>query len=131
MGKVFRFSKSERLCSKKEITELFDKGVSVFSYPFKIYFLPKKEASFFSVLISCPKKKFPKSVDRKKIIRKIREAYRLQKHNFHEELGIPFGSFAIIFLGKEILEHKVLFEKLNNAFRRLRFQIDANENKEI
>lgn len=100
-------------------------------YPYKIFFLETPTESSFKVLVSCPKKKFPRSVDRKKITRKIKESFRLQKHVFSEEIGMPFGLLAIVYLGNEFLEYKVMFEKLNMAIRRLKGQIkrdDATEN---
>ncbi|MFC4870654.1 ribonuclease P protein component [Negadavirga shengliensis] len=75
-----RFPKEERLHSKKSIKELFDKGSSFFLYPFKVFYLPNPHTETNQVLISVSKKRIKKAVDRNLIKRRIREAYRLNKH---------------------------------------------------
>ncbi|MFO7825184.1 MAG: ribonuclease P protein component [Cyclobacterium sp.] len=74
-----KFSKQERLHSKKLIKELFDKGSSFFLYPFKVIYLEKDGLSNNQLLVSVSKKKFKKAVDRNHIKRRVKEAYRLNK----------------------------------------------------
>ncbi|MCU0449958.1 MAG: ribonuclease P protein component [Bernardetiaceae bacterium] len=77
------FCRHERLKSDKIIQELFKKGSSVFLYPFKIYYLPiaPQPVGFFwpKVLVSVSKRQFKRAVDRNRIKRLVREAYRLHK----------------------------------------------------
>src|SRR5690606_34395065 len=75
------FSKAERLCSKKLITQLFSKGSAFNLYPLRFVIL-KAEApgtGFPQVLISVSKKYFKRAHDRNRLKRQIREAYRLNK----------------------------------------------------
>lgn len=74
-----KFSKDERLHSKKLIKELFDKGSSFFIYPLKVFYLKQKEAETNQVLISVSKKKVKKAVNRNFVKRRVKEAYRLNK----------------------------------------------------
>ena len=76
-----KFTKAERLSSKKEITALFNEGKSfAISHIRVVYrFLPKQEERPNAILISVPKKYFKHAVDRNLLKRRIREAYRLNK----------------------------------------------------
>ncbi len=76
------FKKAERLHKKKIIKELFEKGSSFYLFPFKVIYTPAPaDVTNTQILISVPKRSFKKAVDRNKIKRRIREAYRLNKQS--------------------------------------------------
>ena len=78
------FKKSERLCSRLLMERLFQgDSKSVSAYPMRAVFLPvdKSVQQGVSVLISVPKKRFHDAVDRNRVKRQIREAYRKLKHS--------------------------------------------------
>ncbi len=107
----YTFPKSEHLTSKKTINELFTSGQSLFQYPFKILYLVREEEAdnYPKVLISVSKRQFKKAVDRNKVKRLIREAYRLQKPHL---ISLPnhLEALAFIYVGKSI-EPYAKFEK--------------------
>jgi ribonuclease P protein component len=76
-----RFSKSERLCSKKAIEALFKDGKSFFCSPFLIVWAYSNSDMPFpaQVAFSIPKKGFKLAVTRNLIKRRTREAYRVNK----------------------------------------------------
>ena len=76
------FRKSERLCSKKWIEELYHQGTSFRVYPLKITLLSHHYAaeSAVTTLISSPKHLHKHAKDRNLNKRRIREAYRKNKH---------------------------------------------------
>ena len=75
------FKKSERLCSRILIDCLFQgDSRSVSAFPIRAVFTPSEEVSGVSILISVPKKRFHHAVDRNRVKRQIREAYRKHKH---------------------------------------------------
>ena len=113
------FPKSERLHSKKLIQELFEKGSSFYIYPFKVLFLPLAEEGVHQVLFSVSKKKFKRAVDRNLIKRKIREAYRLNKHQLCSLPGKSSLLMAYIYTGKKIPEYHFLEKRLLKSLRRL------------
>jgi ribonuclease P protein component len=80
MGK-FTFTREERLNKETWIKELFEKGISLKIYPFRVLHLrhPEQEYPFNQVLISVSIKNFKRAVDRNLLKRRIREAYRVQK----------------------------------------------------
>ncbi len=96
----FTFKKQDRLCRKKLIDELFQKGSSLFIYPFKVQYL-KKQLELQApaqLLISVPAKIFSRAVDRNRIKRLIREAYRLNKPLLYESLKSTNQNLLIAFI---------------------------------
>jgi len=80
--KAASFTKGEKLCGVKTISELFSEGRPLNLPPHKIIYRVTPEDPSLEpvrVLISVPKRYFRKAVDRNLIKRRIREAYRQNK----------------------------------------------------
>lgn len=92
--------KSEKLKSSRIIGELFKTGETVTVSPLKLFW--KLDDTNQSVparmAVTVPGKNFKRSVDRNLIKRRIREAYRLNKHNFVDFLSDKNLSLIFIFL---------------------------------
>lgn len=98
---AFTFDKTERLKSEKLIGRLFREGQSFMAYPLRVVWLPLVADPKFPapahVAISVPKRRFKTAVERNLLKRRIREAWRLQKHLFYEKLG-PERRVALMFV---------------------------------
>lgn len=78
--------KGERLYLREEIERLYDRGRSFVSYPIRVVWLAEPLATHFSgeqaqvaVMTSVAKRRFKHAVDRNRIKRMTRSAYRLHK----------------------------------------------------
>lgn len=95
------FKKSERLCSRILMDRLFHgESHSVSAYPLRAVFLPVStdEQKGVSVLMSVPKKRFHDAVDRNRVKRQLREAYRKHKHTLSELVTTREQGLLIAFI---------------------------------
>tara|TARA_R110000787_G_scaffold6697_9_gene23293 strand:- start:12372 stop:12764 length:393 start_codon:yes stop_codon:yes gene_type:complete len=94
--------KQERLKSRKLIGRLFEEGESIKKFPFRLVYLKTEHTSKSPVQasFSVPKRNFKKAVDRNRIKRLLREAYRLEKAILNESTSLPY-IFMITFIGKK------------------------------
>ncbi len=120
---MFTFCKEERLTNKKIINSIFTKGNSAFIYPFNVKwsFIESKSEFPLQILITIPKRNFKKAVDRNKLKRCIREAYRLNKNIFSNKVISNDKKivFTLIYTEKEILNFKMIQEKIILVLHRL------------
>jgi ribonuclease P protein component len=103
MNKKNTLGKKERLKSKKLIGKLFEEGKSIKKYPFRLIYLIQDKNSFkikTQASFSVPKRNFKKAVDRNRIKRLIKEAYRLEQRKILQDYNLPFV-IMITYLGKK------------------------------
>ena len=86
------FRKQERIVSSQLIETLFEKGdsQSLAAYPLRAVYLQTERRSGHApiqILISVPKKRFKHAVDRNRVKRQIREAYRRHKQLVIDSIG--------------------------------------------
>ncbi len=126
----FTFKKEERLTSKKIIDKLFSEGSSFLSYPLKIVYsktkLPSK--SPVQVAFTVGKRKFKLAVHRNQIKRKIRETYRLKKHELYRVLEEEQLAVFFIFIGKEIPEYEEVKKAMERGIKKLVAEISSDKN---
>jgi ribonuclease P protein component len=128
MAKQFSLGKEERLKSRKLIEELFSAGKNFVVNPFRIYYMVSKGAFTLRFGVGVSGKNFKKAVDRNRIKRLIREAYRLQKLSLQERLKEKNSQLNIFFIytGKELPDFNLAKEKVNVALKKLQEIIDEN-----
>ncbi|MBI2730810.1 MAG: ribonuclease P protein component [Sphingobacteriales bacterium] len=132
MAKQFTLGKNERLKSRKQIEQLFKEGKSFAVFPYKVFYriahcqLPTANVLQFGIGVS--NRNFKKAVDRNKIKRLSREAWRVQKNELKERVikkNITLNIF-FIYTGKEIVEYSFVKEKVAVILKKLIKLVDEN-----
>jgi ribonuclease P protein component len=122
------FHRSERLKSEKTITSLFKEGRSFSCYPLRLVWSESivepcsdekysTQLELFSPIqfaLSVPKRNFKRAHDRNLLRRRVREAYRLNKHSLYEMLEKPpfeahkntQFAFMVLYTAKETLPYE-------------------------
>lgn len=113
----FSLKKEERLRSKKQIEKLFSEGNSFLVYPLKVVYteldFPGKYPAKAAFTVS--KKLFKKAVRRNLIKRRMREAYRLNKHQLYAAAGDKKMVVIFIYVGKELLPYQPIEKAMKRA----------------
>lgn len=106
-NKSFAFPKEERLCWNRYLDRLFAEGKSFVAYPFRVVFLSVEEETLppVSLVISVPKKRLKLAVQRNRVKRQVREAYRLRKHILSEPLAEANKHLLIGFVYVDVSLH--------------------------
>ncbi|MBL7890068.1 MAG: ribonuclease P protein component [Bacteroidia bacterium] len=115
------FTKTERLSSKLLIDKLVEKGKSFNNSPFKFVWIELEEsATPVQFLISVPKRNFKRAVDRNKLKRRSREAYRKNKADMLiKQLGEKKICLMLVYIAKEKLEYIEIEQKIKEGLQRL------------
>jgi ribonuclease P protein component len=133
MSKRFGFPRKDRLKSRKKIEELFLKGQRFVQFPVRVTyrFAPAGDKTTVQVGVTAAKKNFKKAVDRNRIKRLLREAYRLQKNDLLDTLKQKGLSAEVFFMytDKTIASFDTIKEAVNKSLTRIQKAADAtNEN---
>ena len=118
---IYRLPKEEKLCSRTKIEQLFADGHSFAQYPLRIVYrihpknTPEEHPQFF---ISVPKRKFKRAVKRVWLRRRIREAYRLNKHII-PDMGDKSIDMAFLYTAADMQDYAHIEQRMKDTLNKL------------
>ncbi|MDO1502148.1 ribonuclease P protein component [Winogradskyella maritima] len=112
----FKYPKQEKLKSKRTIDQLFTEGQSVAAYPLRLVYLKTEfeDNSPVKTGVSVSKRYFKKAVDRNRIKRLLREAYRLNKPQINTK-DEQFA-FMILYIGNTMPDYETVEKATQKLF---------------
>jgi ribonuclease P protein component len=121
----FTLSKAEHLCSQKDIELLLRQNNVSFTYPFKCYWRlqPQKDTPLHRIAMAVPKHLFKRAVDRNRIKRLIREAYRLNKAILYEENTAQKADMLFVCVCKELPSYSIVVHGIKNILKQIATQL--------
>lgn len=126
MAKQFTLGRKERLKSRKAIDQLFSDGQRFSQPPLRVVYRKTTEAGLkFGVTASS--KLFKKAVDRNRVKRVLREAWRLQKNELDQLLKDKGQGLDVFFIytDKELPEFVTIRKATATIIRKLNERING------
>lgn len=128
----FTFRKTERVTGLKRIEKLFGSGKSFMAYPLRIVYVYRAlsvNQAAVAICVSVPKKRLKRAVHRNRIKRLVREAYRLNKHQFEfdclpPDTGIDIG---LVYVKDTLAEYVDIEKSVKKALREISAQMKKRE----
>jgi ribonuclease P protein component len=122
MAKQFTLKKAERLKRRKVIEQLFSEGRAVTAFPIRVQYKMVDQLTVpLQAGFSVSSRNFKRAVDRNRIKRLMREAYRLQKLPLEQALQTKEQQLALflIYTGKELPVYALVKEKVEVVLKKL------------
>lgn len=134
MVKGATFGKVEKLKSRKEIDALFQTGRSLAQFPLRVRYAmaPAAEAEAGAQAgFTVSKKHFKRAVDRNRIKRLLREAYRLQKAPLLQTLMAQQQRLHLFFMhtDKTLPDFETLYAAVGRCLQALQQKISTPHEK--
>lgn len=123
--KLYGYSKEQKLKSLKLIDAVFKEGKSVAAYPLRMFYLPGNPQYVLQAGVGVSKKFFAHAVDRNRIKRLLREAWRLQKNEIEQKIISQELRFSIFinYTGKDLPAPGIVAAAMNKCLLKLEKEI--------
>ena len=123
----FRLYKKEKLCSTVAIEQLFGRvggGMSAVDYPLRAVWRKndrRHSDAPIVFMITVPKKKLRHAVDRVKMRRRIREAYRLSRNSYPLSEGVKID-VAFVYLAPTLMSYAAVARAMESLLGKIQRQ---------
>lgn len=135
------FSKKERICARSSVSELFEKGESFFSFPFKCVYQINDTSEELSsrgivvrIMVSVGKRYHKRAVKRNRVKRLVREGYRLNKWDAKELLSPYLDGKVLdicyIYTSKQEEDYKTVENGIRKSFEKVEAIFKKNSNSD-
>lgn len=124
----YRLTKADRLRGRTAINNLFAHGQSLMAFPLRAV-VSVNDSGNTRMMVSVPKKRIRHAVDRVRLRRLVREAYRLSRHRLLDEAlaGGRGADIAFVYLDTTVATMDVVAARMENLLTRLATLLTANE----
>jgi len=125
----YTLPKSERISRKHILDKLFVDGKSFVVYPLRVVYLTclEQQEEPAAMMVSVSKRKFKRAVKRNYIKRRVREAYRLNKHRLQLPLQIQNIAIAFLYLSTELKSFETLNSRMEVVMDQLNKKLCSEE----
>lgn len=141
---MFTLGKKEKLRHRTLVEGLFAEGKTLYEYPLRLTYRTVDDETLekafrngvpervgrLQMLITVPKKKLRHAVDRVRMRRLIREAYRLNRHKLDEaaaEAGLRSVEMAFIYIHGEKSDYATVEKKMKRLLGKLAKVVMSDE----
>lgn len=121
------FGRRSRVSGRERVGHLFAEGRGFMAFPFRVsYLLCEREEQGVALLVSIPKRRLRRAVDRNRMKRLAREAYRLNKGDFDTSL-LPEGyglDIALVYVKDALGDYTEVEKGVRKALRLLNGRVE-------
>ncbi len=130
--KNHRFPKEQKLKSRKTLEQIFASGKKLYAGNIRIRYLIGEGETGVKCGVGLSGRFFKKAVDRNRIKRLLREAYRLQKQDLvnRAETSGKQVSLFILYAGRELPDYTIIYENLGVALQKLLNALDTTSRQD-
>lgn len=132
MPKCNTLTKDERIYLRSELSELFASRGSFVCYPFRVLYkeVPRQDHPI-KMMVSVPKKRLKRAVDRNLIKRLTRETYRLHKSQLQESIP-PETTLLIgfIYLKEKLSRYSTIERAMEQVVSKVQSIQSGDDDKE-
>lgn len=122
----YKFGKKDKLKSKKLIDTLFGEGKAVTAFPLRLIYLNTdfKDKSTLKTGVTVSKRLHKNAVDRNRIKRLMREAFRLNKHSYFNNSSTSYA-LMILYISKDDITFVDMSKTMKVLLQKFRTKIDT------